>query len=510
MAEEMVQTYEGRIAALEKGRVELKEEFEGMLLESEDQFKEQDSQYEAERFKVEKLRNEIAQITSQSARQQELRQVEMKLIEENLKAAKLQSEIKEADLIAKVLELREEREKVTDLEATVKVLEMSSNRTEMEAAVVVEGLNLKLDEGIARYAKMEEERNMIVSESRNAMNKLQDEILSLETEFTDLKGEIVSKDSKLEQRQATIDSLMNIKEALENKILSYRSDLETLMTAYDETKEEYSNAVKSMKAQKEKDSSTFLNDYEQLQALAIETQEELEKHVANNMGVKHTADERKRMIDDLVNCNKDLAQDKAEKDSVISNLQEKCQAQLTDFEEIKRRSAQFRIEKEKEVNAHLDALERERTIREELEHRVQTLENKLEETKKQVKSTAELKASNFLLQDKIDRQEAYLKRKLHKDKVMKERMIPANPSIATANPVKSPSRPSSTRSLSVTRANPITSPPRPSSARSRSETRQSLDGPRPPQLSRSSSRSSSVGPLELQRSVSDELDELLE
>ena len=316
------------------------------------------------------------------------------------------------------------------------------------------------------------------------MDTLQEKISSLETEFTDLKGEIVSKDTQLEQRQETIESLVQAKEQLEKKIFSYRGDLETLMTAYDETKEEYSNAVKNMKNDKERESSSYQEKYRQLEVLATETQDELEKYVQHNRVLKSTLDESKSMIDELAFHKKKLEDEKADNDALVINLQEKWRNSLKEAEELKTRSSKIRIEKEMEINRHLDALDMERSDREELEAKVRTLEQKLEETKKQVKSTAELKAENFLLQDKVERQEAYLKRKLQKEKAMKDRkggmMSMSMSSVSAAKP-KTPPRPPS-RSRSVTRR---------------------LSASRPSRITRPRSTS-------IKRSVSDELDELLD
>jgi chromosome segregation ATPase len=504
MATEMEHIYEEKMATLVKESAAMKEEYESILVESEDQFKEQDSQYETERLKVDKLQDEIDQINSHSARQQELRQLEIKILEESVKSAKEQMESKDKYAVSKVAEVKSEREKVAKLESKVKILEDCSQQSELDAAAVVDELNLKLDRGTALKAKLEEERDRIVAESSKTMDKLQHKISSLESEFTDLKGEIVSKDSQLEHRQATVDSLMTVKGELEKKILSYRGDLETLMAAYDETKEEYSKNVREMKVDMDRDSSKFKSEYTELQIIATDSQEELEKLAASNDALQLTIAERTKTIEDLIRCSKDIEKEKAQAKSMLASVQERWQNHLKESEEFKRRATQLRIEKENEINSQLDTLDIVMTEKEELERKVQHLETKLEETKKQVKTTAELMAENYLLQDKIDRQDAFLKRKLLKEKVMKERMIPANPSSHPS--LKSPPRVSSTRNIS-------------NRSRSTSTSRRSLDAPvpMPRQMSRQRSSSSrldlrpipSIDGLELQRSASDELDDLL-
>lgn len=497
----MKESYEAKIASLLKENAAMKQEYEGMLLESEEQFKEQDAHYETERLKVQKLQNEIDQINAHSVRQEDLRKREIRILEESVKSAKEKLEAQEKYAASKEAELKIERENVARLEANVQLLEDCSRQSELDAAAIVDDLNMKVDKGIALQARLEEERDRIVAESEETMDKLLDKISSLESEFLNLKAEIVSKDAQLELRQVTIDTLGTAKEDLEKKILSYRGDLETLMTAYDETKEEYSKKAKDMKVEMEKNAKKFKMDYSELQTIATESQEELEKLASSNDSLQETINERNKTIDDLITCSKTIEQEKMKAESMLADVQERWQNHLKENEELKRRSNQMRIEKEKEINRHIDALDATQSEKENLELKVKQLEAKVQDMKKKVEETAELKAENYLLKDKIDRQEAFLKRKLHKEKVMKERMIPANPSHPA---LKSPPRISSNRN---------------STGRIRSATRKSLDSPQQRQLPKQRSSSSipvfdlkprpNIEELELKRSASDELDDLL-
>ena len=126
MTNEMKQSYEEKINTLEKEKVAIKEEYEGILLESEDQFKEQDAQYESERAKVEKLQNDMKQAAANSTQLEELRQMEIKLLEESVQAAKVKMDSKEGECERVAAELKESRDRVTHLEATVKILENNS------------------------------------------------------------------------------------------------------------------------------------------------------------------------------------------------------------------------------------------------------------------------------------------------------------------------------------------------------------------------------------------------
>lgn len=489
--------YKEKIAAMEGVQTSMKEEYEGMLLESEDQLKEMDAQFSAERNKVDKLRNEIEQMTVHSTRQEELRQMEMKLLEESVATAKDQSGTKEKDLLAKTLELRNERERATELEASFNILQKSSTQAETKSASIVDEMSNKLQAGTAKCAKLEEERDSIISESRKAVDMLKDKITDLESDFTNLKGEIVSKDSQLDQRQTTIDSLVKAKAELESKILSYRNDLELLMKAYDGTKEEFGRTVKTLEeenqklnTEKEDDFQSFQDDYQKLQSLASESQSEIDKLHNSNHAVRATLEENTRQIEDLQRSNVELELQMKGKTSKISELQLNLESSFTENDETKKRIAQFKLEKEKEIFRHLDAIEEEKSVRKTAESNLKKLQRNFEIMRKEHESTAEVKAANFLLQDKIDRQEAYLKRKLKKEKVMKERMIAPIPMKSPPKP-RNPRRPESERGLQPKQSSMLRSPP---PSRSRSITRRPLDvaresaGPRASSLPRPRSR----------------------
>ena len=80
---------------------------------------------------------------------------------------------------------------------------------------------------------------------------------------------------------------------------------------------------------------------------------------------------------------------------------------VKDSEEIKRRSTQIRIEKEKEINKHIDALQEERSQRKQLESEIVMLKAELTKIKKEVKSAESPKTATISSKDKIDRQNAY-------------------------------------------------------------------------------------------------------
>jgi Chromosome segregation ATPases len=484
----MQKLHQGELAKAEAEKQALKEEYDDMLQESESLFKEEYAKYESERIKAEKLRLKVEQITAQAASQDELRMMETQLLEESIKAAKMQLEAKEREIAIKNENLREERCKINDLEATVKVLERSSRKNENDAAAIIEELSLKLNEGTARCAKLEEEKDNIIAESKKARAKLQDKITLLETEFTNLKGEIVSKDSQLEQRQSTIKSLLTVKEELEHKIRSYNDDIQTLMDAYEETKDEYSNSLKNLRAEREKDNASLKAEYNQLKASALKTESELESVMKTNQGLKDLVAEKKRTVGDLEAYIMDLERGNNEKDAMISELQNKYDAEQNAVDELKRRISSSNFEKDKQIKTHLDALEEERSLCADLQKQLEETQLKLDELKDHAKENKELKAENFLLKDKIERQKAFIERKLENDKKKRGQQI-SNPT------VKSPPRPSS------------------ASARSRSLTRKSVDAPRLGLgAPRNRPRSTSVGPTdppELQKSASDELDELL-
>lgn len=439
-----------------------KEEYEGMLVESEEQFRELESLYEQEQTKVEKLQKELIQTTALNTKQDESRRTEVKAFEEQLKNIKSQAAERDKESSAYLSELKQEKEKVYGLEAQIKVLELARDRVEMEGAKVAEGLRNQLEQATIKYTKLEEEKKFVEAGAKKDSEHFELMIDTLESQFNDMKSDIAAKDAQLEQRQSTINTLIKTKTQLEQKIASYRSDLEMINQGYDSAKADYEKKaqqhremIEKMIHRHEEEKQSFAADFEELDSFARQTQQQLEEFVESNESLKKDIQDKNDNISKLIEQNFYLEKLLNETKSSLSNRDDDLTGQSKLIESLKKNLNDLRITKDVEINKHLDALDKERAAKLIAVKNVADLTESLERVRHN-NDLESLRAENFLLKDKIERQEAYLKRKLAKEKAMRT----APPSV-----IKSPPRP---RSNSLTRPRSPPPPPPPINFESRS------------------------------------------
>jgi len=481
---EMEKTLALKFEQFKSDEAAMKEEYENLLDESESQLNDAKRSLEIERRKAENYSTELETLTSSTLQQEKLRQAEMQILEDSVKAAKRHSVGKEEELInLKLGELKHSKDKVAELEKKIHDMEKIIEMSEMDAAMVVNDLNQKLVEASEIHARLEEENNNIMTQSRKSIQLLEAKISALEAEFPILKNELESKEQQLAERETKIVNITKKRKEQDDTLEIWKRDLDVLINAYEQCKIEHTNAVKGLQNEfkifKEKarsEAASFQNDYDNLQDLASETEEKYEQQSATLANKMRDLDEKTKLLDDMVQCQTNLEQELHEARDMIAELQDVSEGYSDQIEEYKTRTMNARKEMDKRINSYLDELESEQSLRQQLESKVEALENKLHDVRDDAKNATELRAANYLLQDKIDRQEAYMRRKLEKEK--RQRMMPPQP---------------------------IGSPPRTNSTRSRSVSRKPVDS----NVNSTRSRSQSISRRQLPPPKSDELDELL-
>lgn len=116
----------------------------------------------------------------------------MNLLEESVKAAKDQVQTKEEVVQRKTNELMKERD--SELEASIKVLEKSAAQAEVSVGIIVDQLNNKVQESTIKCATVEEGRDTIMKQTTKQLNDPCMKISQLEAEFSKTKDDICSKD----------------------------------------------------------------------------------------------------------------------------------------------------------------------------------------------------------------------------------------------------------------------------------------------------------------------------
>jgi chromosome segregation ATPase len=389
-----------------------------------------------ERSKAENYWEELEHLRSKSLKHDDLRQVEIKLLEDSVKAAKAQIKSKDDEVNhLKNMELKHEKERANRLEE--KILEMGKayENCEMDGAMVVDDLNNKLVIAADKHAKLEEDKSLVISESKKSIGILEAKIRAFETNFVTLKRELTSKTSQIATLEDMIRELSNEKNAQDHNVDQWKGDLDKLINAYEQCKTDHAVTVRSLQAdyndfkkKAQHDASLFQQDYDSLQRLAAETEGKFDRQSNELNATYKELEEKKVVIQEMIDSQRSNDHEMKEARAVIAELQDASDSVGKHAEQYRRRYQDLQLQFETEVNKHIDEIQHRDLTRKEMDRKMKKLEKEIQTLRTELKSTEELRAANYLLQDKVDRQEKFLMRKLEKEK--KHRMFPVPTSTA--------------------------------------------------------------------------------
>jgi chromosome segregation ATPase len=457
--------YTEKIQNFEAEANEMQEEFESAIQEYEAKLAEANYELSTEGGKAKNYWTELEQLRAKSSKQSELYQAEVKLLEESISVTKEQARIKEEEILQLKQQEKHTRDRALRLEEKMIEMEKEFEEIEMDRALVADELNQKLVEASDKHARLEEEKSTIRNESRKNIESLESQISKLESVQAKIKKDLASRNEQLSDRDKLISTLRDEKMVQEQTVESWKVDLDKLICAYDKCKLENAARVKKLqgeyaefKQQTQQQAEMFQKDYDTLQDLAQRTEEKLEEKNAELFKLKDALEDKKRTIADMIDCQRLSDQEIKEAKEVINELHDISESLSRQNDEWKNRFNSLTVQMENELNKKMDEIDRKDKEQKEVEFKMKKMDKEIQELKELVKTTDGLKAENFLLQDKVDRQAAYLKRKLEKEH--KQRMNPNTPN-------SPPPRTNLPRSRSVSRRtnDPI-------SSQSQSSTRQ--------------------------------------
>jgi len=428
----------------------MQEDFENTLQEYEGKLSTAQHDLSIAQSKAQNYMSELDELKSKTSKQDELRQKEIKILEDSVKSAKAHARNKEEEFnYLKNDELKRAKDRASRLEEKIIEMENDFEQKEISGAVLVDGLEKKLKDISNQVERLEKDKSSMMTEHTKRTENLEAKISSAEMAYIEIKTEMTSK---LADRDATITKLRKEYLDLENTV---QVDLDQLIQAYEKSKLDHSTQMKKMQAEQaaykhrtETEAALFQKDYDTLQSLAAETEEKLELCTVELKRTKDALDEKKRVLTEMVECQKVTEQELKEAKEIIAELQETSEKFSNQSEDYQGKLQALHKQLQREINKYEDALEtRDKTI-EELTQKNNKMEKEINEMTVIVKSTEELKAANFLLQDKVERQENFLKRKLEKEH--KQRQVPQ---LMVGSPPKT-----NVRSRSVTKR-PVAPPP---------------------------------------------------
>lgn len=419
------------------------------------------------RVDVENLRDELKVsahgYSTQIYEQKKTMQEEIKRLNESHAAEMTELKERESEVMQMKDTLKTSQETIDKLRKKIVDLESQNQQIEMDAAEIVDELNEKIKIAMSHISTLKTQQSDESNQLQSKVQILETDCASLDTEISKLKRELVSKDAQIEERDASLLSLTKLRSEQEDNLKCIRSELEILITAYDKSKNEYSKKIVSLecnldklKVKAEQDATSFKVDYAKLQEVATKAEEKLELNAKDLSKVVSDLDERTQLLTEMVEHNKEVTKEFQDTQRLVKELQEEAETYHRNNERLKSDLNTMQKEREEEKEEFMTSLQKEIARGHLLEGKLEEVELALEEKMKECEDVAELRAANYLLKDKIERQSAFLKKKLDKERTMKK--LPSQPpkTNTSTSRLRPPTRQGArSRSLSVGRRTSI-------------------------------------------------------
>ena len=259
--------------------------------------------------------------------------------------------------------------------------------------------------------------------------------------------------TKLEERHSTITVLTRKNTLLEQRERSLQSQLKSAEEDVRRANEEKEKALTTLdleinrqRTNRQDDDINFQRRFSALQIDLEDTKTKLAAQKERTEEVERQLQDRTKLLGDMVTSNKEVEDEKEKALALIVDLQEAVDRFEEENEAMKRELVEVRELQQKREDQLLETIHDERHSKEIAEADLEVAQSKLRSIKHDNRDVNELEKENRSLKDKVRRQEGYLKRKLQKEKVLRDRTT-RNVMATPATPAKRIPSPSKRRAV---------------------------------------------------------------
>ena len=291
-------------------------------------------------------------------------------------------ELKEVTLVAV-------RREVSKLKATVSDLDKKNADAEMAAAE-------------------------IVAELESGMIAAREECASLKTKMATIREDY-------ESEQTTSQSLQSRLKTSQLQLQSAQSEVAELQSAIHQSEKDRAEIQTELEAAQSQVSS-LQTERDDLEISLRQARKQISSDAGAMKKMQGLLNDRTKLLGDMVKQNRDVEADLEEARRVAAELQEESDKLTQKGDRDRMEKDELRQELGAKEDQYLRTIEQERRAREDVEAVLTDVTAELERYRVDYKSIEELQKENASLLDKIRRQEAYLKRKLEREKVSRATM----------------------------------------------------------------------------------------
>lgn len=361
----------------------------------------------------------------------------------------------------RVIDLQDKEETIKTLSEALEKLKEELDKREVDSIATTNELKRENKLLKSRTQELEESEKEAQEKFQQYVDTTGKRAIELEAAQIEASAQLQEQDAKLRERHEMIQDLSKREaelKAQEKVLLSSCDQLVKSETTAKEELEKLKNALdiaivrakEDLDIQRQEMEDGRQKEVGELSTKLKQTEEELTE-------TDRVLTERTSLLSDMVEHNKDLESKLDKQEAQISALEEETTRGRRDLSEAQTELKRAREDLCKRENSLTAKLNEERTYRDNAERSLAKLKVQYKEATKTRKTIAELEKDNAALKDKIARQEAYLQRKLKKEKVQRSR---TSSSGGARTPVKAISSGSSVASNSLASTGMLETPPR--------------------------------------------------
>jgi chromosome segregation ATPase len=321
----------------------------------------------------------------------------------------------------RLVELKDAEETVASLRTELSVVRQERSEKESKATRLVDDLKAET----ADWKCQSDEFQQQASEMRKQHCEDTDTISRLEEQRTKCEAQIAEQDSMLEERHASITSLTTQQTILEQNESAIRTECDQLLKAEKIAQADITKLTNALDfaIKREREDKEI-----KLQQKEVAHQKELQALETRMLSIEETLresevtlQERSSLLADMVEHNKHLESRMDEEQARVSELEESGNRGQIELAVKQVELTRIRRDLREKEDSLAEIINEERTHREIAEAELAKVKTRFQSMTKT--AVADLEKENTALKDKIRRQEAFLERKLQKEKVLRDRTV---------------------------------------------------------------------------------------
>jgi len=354
----------------------------------------------------------------------EIMSLKQKLQKSEINLAISQDEVRDL----KMIDLKEAEETITELESTLHKIRLKAKNDELSKNATMTDMQAHIDQLNTKLSTLEKCGTSSKELHNKTVTKLQSKVSALNGDIETLNLELKDSFRKSNEQHLQITALTARQTELEDTESALRAYIEKLNMDLKKANEEQEKTKILLNREIEKHFANRQEEGAEMQKCQVRLQKELQESrdevssLLNQLSeMEELLKSRTKLLADMVSHNKETEGKKDNTVRELAELEKLSQELKHDLEQRQIELNQAKAVFSKKEDQLIDAIQKERELREVTEVELENVSSKLRNWKKDDKEVAELEKENSTLRDKVRRQEAYLKRKLQKDKVLRER-----------------------------------------------------------------------------------------